>query len=82
MDDILLPPDDDMESQEDNIRDEDNSVSDEELGSLFDPWGDHPVGWAHWRIAQILGAFLAIAITGGTTIANFHRRLRATLQGR
>ncbi len=48
----------------------DNSVSDPSLGSLFDPWGDHPVGEVHGMVARAYGASRAFISTNGTTGAN------------
>jgi arginine decarboxylase len=48
----------------------DSSVSDGSLGSLFDPWGDHPIGRLHEKIARIYGVRRAFVSTNGTTTAN------------
>ena len=54
-----------------DIRRLDTSISDASLGSVFDPWGDHPVGWANARVASIYNVEKAYGSTGGTTVSNF-----------
>ena len=48
----------------------DSSVSQSELGSLFRPWENDPIGDAHRRIAAIYGVPYAFISTNGTTTAN------------
>lgn len=50
--------------------DDDVSVSDPGIGSLFDPWGDHPIGHGHARIAAARGVARALVTPHGTTMAN------------
>ena len=49
----------------------DSSVSDMELGSLFEPWDVSPVGMANRRIAEAYAVPSAFISTNGTTSANF-----------
>ncbi len=53
-----------------NLWDLDSSVSDNSLGSIFEPWGAHPIGEAHKDIAQIYGVKRSFISTNGTTAAN------------
>ena len=48
----------------------DSSISDMNLGSLFDPWGDHLLGATHAQVAEILDVPRAFICPGGTTVAN------------
>ncbi len=48
----------------------DHSISTTALGSLFDPWGNHPVGKVHEKIADIYGVAKSLISTNGTTALN------------
>ena len=49
----------------------DTSVSDANVGSMFDPWGDHPLGWANDRVARIYNVEKAFISSSGTTVSNY-----------
>ena len=47
-----------------------SSVSDNRLGSIFQPWEDSIVGRSNARISEAMGVQRAIGVTSGTTGAN------------
>ncbi len=50
--------------------DADVSISDASIGSVFDPWGDCPIGEAHARLAEMRGVYRVLATSHGTTMSN------------
>ena len=49
----------------------DTSVSDANIGSLFSPWDESPVGSANARVARIFKVAKSVITTNGTTASNF-----------